>query len=175
MVSDTISMRPTRIGDLAFVTALERAPENRGLIGQWTDVEHLAAIEGRDRREHWIIERGGERAGYLIVFDGRHEDAGIYLKRILVDHKERGTGTEALRQLIAKERASEGTGHLWLIVRADNARAQHVYRKLGFGRYHPHGEDARRHDRGGEEPAPGAFRMRLKWGPGPSLQQQRPG
>jgi len=156
-----VSLRPTGRADLAFVTALERSRENRDLIGQWTDDEHLGAIEGRGGREHWIIERDGRPAGYLIAYDGRHERAGVYLKRILVEGKERGTGSEALRQLVEKVRARDGVASLWLIVRSDNGRAQHVYRKLGFERIEPRGEEGARYDRGGEPPGEGCFRMEL--------------
>ena len=155
------SLRPTTPSDLAFVTALERAPENRTLIGQWSDAEHLAAIEGRAGREHWIIERAGRPAGYLITYDGRARNAGVYLKRILVAEKERGTGTEALRRLIQMSRAREGVRSVWLIVRSDNVRAKHVYRKLGFERIDPAGEEALRYDRAGEPPMPGCHRMEL--------------
>lgn len=62
------TLRPTTPRDLGFVTALE----------------------------HWVIEHAGERAGYLIAYDTRGIDAGVYVKRILVGDKERGTGKAAL-------------------------------------------------------------------------------
>ena len=64
-----VGLRPSTPADLAFVTALERAIENRGLIGQWSDGEHLAAMAGESGREHWIIERDAKNAGYLIAYD----------------------------------------------------------------------------------------------------------
>jgi len=62
-----VRLRHTAPADLGFVTALERDAENRELIGQWSDEEHLAAIAGEKGREHWLIERDGRPAGYLIA------------------------------------------------------------------------------------------------------------
>ena len=160
MGSDAISLRPSAPSDLAYVTTLERSPSNRDLIGQWSDAQHLAAIEKRELREHWIIERDGRPAGYLIAYDARAQGAGFYLKRILVETKEGGIGTEALRRFIADLR-TRGADMVWLIVFDWNERAQRVYRKLGFEHIDPRGNEKARFDRGGEPPAEGAFRMKL--------------
>jgi ribosomal protein S18 acetylase RimI-like enzyme len=160
-VAGAISLRPTRPADLSYVTTLERDPANRDLIGQWSDAEHLAAIEGRERREHWIIERDGKPAGYMIAYDCRADRAGFYLKRILVEAKENGTGSEALRRFVAQAR-KRAVGFIWLVVFEWNARAQRVYRKLGFEAIDPRGNAKARLDRAGEPPAPGAFRMKLE-------------
>ena len=133
----TTRLRRTRAEDLAYVTSLERAPENREHIGQWSDAEHLEAIARKRGREHWIIEREGEPAGYLIAFDVRGRGAGIYVKRILVAEKERGTGAAALASFLDDALARTGVDFVWLLVRARNERAQAVYRKLGFSRHEP--------------------------------------
>ena len=157
-----VKLRPSRAEDLPFITALERHPDNRELVGQWSDAEHRAAIAGEQAREHWIIERNGERAGYLIAYDCSGQDAGFYVKRILVADKERGSGTEALRAFIDSKLALDGVACVWLIVRDGNARAQAVYRKLGFERFDPTPAEARRFNAVAEPPVTGAFRMRLE-------------
>ena len=143
------------------MTALERGPENAAFIGQWSDDEHLAAIAGRNGREHWIIERDGEPAGYLIAYDCRAAGAGFYVKRILVADKERGTGSEALQRFAERAFSLPEVDCVWLIVRGFNARAQHVYAKLGYVRFDPEGDEKLRFDTAAEAPAEGAFRMRL--------------
>jgi len=155
-----IRLRPSLAADIPFITSLERHPDNRELIGQWTDEQHLAAIEGRDRWRHWIIERDGKPAGYMIPRDCRAAGAGIYLKRILVADKERGTGQAALKRLVDRAFA-EGAGEVWLIVRDVNARAQAVYRKLGFEKFEPDGDEAAKYDAAGERPMEQSFRMRV--------------
>ena len=152
-----VRLRPSAPADLDFITTLERHPDNRGWIGQWSDAEHLAAIAGEGARSHWIIERDGERAGYLIAYDCRGAGADIYVKRILVKDKSRGTGRMALDAFVAKA-FQGGADAVWLIVRDTNARAQAMYRAVGFGRFEP--ADASRYDSAAEPPAQGYFRMR---------------
>jgi len=167
-------LRPTRADDLAFVTALERRADNVEMIGQWTDAEHLDAIAGKDRREHWLIERGGRPEGFLIAYDCSRSGAGVYVKRVLVDRKEQGTGTVALRSYLDIAFARPGVDRVWLIVRNHNARAQAVYEKLGFVRVDDASEEARRYDAVAEAPPEKCFRMR-KLGPGPLPLSRRPG
>ena len=156
-----VRLRPTTPGDLAFVTSLERHPDNRDLIGQWSDAEHLDAMAGHHGREHWTIEREGARAGYLIAFDGRAHGAGYYVKRILVADKERGTGKAALAAFLDDALARPGADFAWLMVREANLRAQAVYRGLGFARYEPAAEQARLWDERIDPRGEGVFRMRI--------------
>jgi ribosomal protein S18 acetylase RimI-like enzyme len=156
-----VTLRPSTPRDIAFITTLERAPGNRDLVGQWSDWEHLSAIDRRNGREHWTIERDGKPAGYLIAYDCRAKDAGIYVKRILVADKEKGTGSEALRQFIAKAAARERVSCVWLVVRRGNDRAQHVYAKLGFQPFEPSPAERPRYDEYESPPDEMAFRMRI--------------
>ena len=158
---ETLRLRPTGGADLAWVTALERHADNRPLIGQWTDAQHLAAVAGEAGREHWIIERDGKPAGYLIAYDCRASGAGLHVKRILVADKERGTGGAALAAFLEDAFGRRGFDCAWLNVRADNARAQSVYTRLGFRRFEPDALEAARYDAAAEAPGERAFRMRL--------------
>lgn len=153
-----VRLRPSAPADLAFAHALERAPENRDHIGQWSEQEHLDAIAGRDGREHWIVERDGAPSGFLIAYDERHLAGGIYIKRVLVADKERGTGTAALELFLDNAAARPGTEVVWLQVRERNVRAQALYAKLGMRRHDPADQDAPTLA-GKEQPREGVFRM----------------
>ena len=155
-------LRPTRPEDLVYVTTLERDPANREHIGQWDDAEHLEAIARDGRREHWIIERAGRPAGYLIAFDGTDRAAGIYVKRILVADKDRGTGTAALTAFLDVAFSRPGVEFVWLMVRDANLRAQSVYEKLGFRRYEPPLAEAESWNAKVDPAGEGVFRMRLE-------------
>jgi ribosomal protein S18 acetylase RimI-like enzyme len=157
-----VTLRPTTPSDLAFATGLERHPDNRELIGQWSDAEHEEAIARRNRREHWIIERDGQRAGYLIAFDGLDRAAGIYVKRILVADKERGTGSAALAGFLDDACARPGVEFVWLLVREKNFRAQAVYKKLGFRFYASTPEEAAHWDATMDPAGEGVLRMRIE-------------
>jgi len=158
----TVTLRPATRADLDYITALERRDDNREHIGQWSDWEHLGAIEGRNGRSHWMIERDGKRAGYLIAYDCRARDAGFYVKRILVDRKDAGTGGAALAWFVHRAFAQQGASCVWLMVREANVRGRHVYEKLGFARFDPAPDEARRYDAFEEAPRDGVFRMRLE-------------
>ena len=169
-----VALRRSTAADLAFITGLERSPEHVQGIGQWTDLEHLAAMQS-PKREHWIVERDGAPAGYLIAFDAREDQAGIYVKRILVADKGQGTGTEALARYLDRVFGELGARFAWLHVREANTRAQGVYRRLGFQRFDPPPEVARKFSEAAESTGNGAFRMLLPardWaeGAGASLQ-----
>ena len=79
--------------------------------------------------------------------------------RILVADKERGVGSRALTRLIHQSFARPDVGFVWLIVRNENARAQAVYRKLGFERFDPEAQAARRFDAVAEAPLDRCYRM----------------
>jgi len=145
------------------VTALERHPDNRETIGQWTDEQHRDAMAGRGRVSHSIIERDGVPEGFLIGYDRRAEVGGIYVKRIVVNGKDRGTGTRALQAFVDAAFARGDVDLVWLLVRDGNARAQAVYRKLGFVRFEPGADEAPRFDAGADTPNQ-SFRMILRRG-----------
>jgi diamine N-acetyltransferase len=157
----SVRLRATAPADLAFVTALERHADNRDFIGQWTDDEHLAAMRGEDGRTHRIIELEGAAKGYVITYDGGSYSASTYVKRIVVADKERGTGQAAMRLVLADAFSRPSNRFVWLLVREWNARAQAVYRKLGFSRYEPAEDEAAALAAYAEAPGPQSFRMRV--------------
>jgi len=163
-LTTAVRLRPSRPEDLRFVTALERHPDNCELIGQWSDAEHLAAMAGSRGRSHWIVERDGEPAGYLIAYDCSGVGTGVYVKRLLVADKGRGTGRAALAQFLERAFASAQVSFVWLIVRGENVRAQALYASLGFERLELASEQAERFDRAAEPPMAEAFRMCLDRG-----------
>ena len=157
----SVRLRPSTPADLAFVTTLERDPENRPIIGQWSDEEHLAAMRGEGGRWHSIIERDGAPAGYMIAYDCRAATGSVYLKRVLVARKERGTGKAAVGLFVAETFRRLAPDFIWLNVYDSNARAQAVYRALGFRDFEPGEEEACRLTAAAEAPAPEAHRMRI--------------
>lgn len=124
-------LRPTREEDLSFVRELERDPENMPFISQWTRDQHADAIRRSDR-EHWIIESGNGPLGYLIAYDLKEQDSGVYVKRIVVDPKSTGLGRAALAEFLEHAYRDLGTDYVWLAVGPGNDRAQRSYLALGF-------------------------------------------
>jgi ribosomal protein S18 acetylase RimI-like enzyme len=71
-------------------------------------------------------------AGYIILAE---EAEAVQLKRIVIDEKHLGVGAEVM--LLVEEYCLMrlGKDSIWLDVYADNARAVHLYEKLGYVRY----------------------------------------
>lgn len=145
-----LRLRPTREDDLPFVRRLERDPENTPYISQWTREQHADAIRRSDR-EHWIIESDGGPVGYLIAYDLKAQDSGVYVKRIVVTPTGAGLGRVALAAFLEHAYRSLGTDYVWLAVRPDNDRAQRSYAALGFA-YTMRSERARECIAAGRDP-----------------------
>jgi len=126
-----VRLRPTAAQDLAFVMELERRPENEPFISAWERAEHEAAI-ARPDREHWIVERGNDACGFLIAYDLVAADCGVYVKRFAAWPHDGGAGRAALQRYLDHAFGDLGADYVWLSVRPGNARAQHVYERLGF-------------------------------------------
>ena len=79
-----------------------------------------------------ILSPSNEIAGYLIL---KETDASMQLKRIVIDEKYLGIGTEVMKELEVYVLEHYGVHEIWLDVYADNRRAIGLYEKLGYVRY----------------------------------------
>ncbi|MGB6455008.1 MAG: ribosomal protein S18-alanine N-acetyltransferase [Streptosporangiaceae bacterium] len=140
-----LQLRPMTTADLDTVLSLELA-----LFGDeaWSR-QMLAGELGQQpaSRLYLVAEEAGQIVGYAgMLAAGRQAD----VLTIAVDTGRwgRGVGSALLRQLLAEATRRECT-EVFLEVRADNARAQRLYRWWGFadvgirrGYYQPSGTDA---------------------------------
>jgi ribosomal protein S18 acetylase RimI-like enzyme len=125
-----VRLRPALPGELARFTTFEREEDAAPFVNTYSPAEH-ARMQARDDVTYLSIERAGALDGFvLLVLDPDGES--VELRRIVVVEKDRGTGQAALA---ATERycASElGRRRIWLDVAKYNARAKHIYEKLGY-------------------------------------------
>ncbi len=128
-----VRLRPTTQDDLAYVLAIERAPETLPFITPWEPVQHEAAIRFPDFR-HYIIEAGDspQPVGFLTFTGCQNRHQSVELKRIVVDARSQGIGRAALR--MAKQLAFEDLGahRFWVDVKQSNTRAQGFFTSEGF-------------------------------------------
>jgi ribosomal protein S18 acetylase RimI-like enzyme len=127
----TVTWRRTRSEEVEYVRALELAPENARNVTQWSAAEHLATIGDPDCL-HLIIERDGERAGFVILADLMLPSRVRQLLRIVVDDKGRGLGGATLRECARLAFEEYGAVRLWLDVKDYNTRARALYERQGF-------------------------------------------
>lgn len=129
-----VTLRPLRRSDAPALTALLDDPE----VSRWWGVYDAAKIERDFFDPAWaytyLIETNGAVVG-LIQFhevpDPDYKHAGVDIT-LGGAHQGLGLGTEALRTLIGYLVAGRGHHRITIDPAVDNARAIHVYEKVGF-------------------------------------------
>ncbi|HOJ77348.1 MAG TPA: HAD-IA family hydrolase [Bacillota bacterium] len=131
--SDNLIIRRTEQTDIGFVTEAENHPENSMFVSQWTEKEHLQALQD-EAVLHLTIETklNKKRVGYLIIAGINNPNKNIELKRIVIVDKGLGYGKETI-QLIKNLIFKQYNAHrLWLDVKLNNIRARTLYQAAGF-------------------------------------------
>ncbi|HWG13660.1 MAG TPA: ribosomal protein S18-alanine N-acetyltransferase [Streptosporangiaceae bacterium] len=140
------SLRPLRYEDLAAVLDLERTlfPDDAWSPGMFA--EELA-MQGHGR--HYVAaEEGNALVGYAGMMLPGGRQAEVLTLAVDERHWGQGIGSALLTDLL-DEAARRDCREVFLEVRADNPRAQDLYRRFGFehvgvrrGYYQPSGMDA---------------------------------
>ena len=128
-----MQLREATPKDVPFICALEQRREYYGLVGSWTEEEHLRYLADPEVR-YLIADVAGELAGFSILFGITSPHKSVELKRIVVGTPGKGVGREMLRLIIRKAFDEYGAHRLWLDVFEHNARAQRAYAAVGFKR-----------------------------------------
>ena len=135
MTTTAVRLRPTMSSDLDFVISVEQDPANRPFITPWDRTQHEGAIRFPDFR-HFIVEAGPAyaSAGFVILQGCRNPHRSIELKRIVLQpalHRQ-GVGRQCIRWLAQMAFRDLHAHRFWLDVKAQNTRAQALYRSEGF-------------------------------------------
>lgn len=158
----SVPLRLLRYSDLAAVLDLERAifPDDAWSPGMFADE---LAMQGHGR--HYVAaeegaEEGTELVGYAGMMLPGGRQAEVLTLAVAAEQWGRGIGSALLADLLA-EAAQHNCAEVFLEVRADNPRAQDLYRRFGFsdvgirrGYYQPSGTDAIVMRRGLGQPSP---------------------
>lgn len=122
-----ISLRPMAEGDLPEVLAIERVlfPEDAWSEGMFRD-----ELAKQASRHYLVAEQAGQIVGYAGLYAHRGE-ADVQTVAVRTSHWGRGIGGRLLTALL-EEAARRGCTEVYLEVRADNDRAQQLYRRFGF-------------------------------------------
>lgn len=133
-------LRAAAFDDVPQIAAMERLPEFRTFVEQWTEEEHrqkMASPDVRyfvtDARQSQVADAGqSELAAFAILQGLTSEHRSIELKRVVVKSPGQGLGRQILRELLDKVFHEFNAHRVWLDVFEANLRAQHVYESLGF-------------------------------------------
>jgi diamine N-acetyltransferase len=126
-----IAWRRTRPDDVAYVCGLERDPVNAPNVTAWSAGEHLETLTDADCL-HLIVERDGERAGFVILADLLRPSRVRQLLRIVIADKGRGLGRATLRECARIAFEEHAAVRLWLDVKVHNTRARALYEREGY-------------------------------------------
>ena len=127
-----MTLRPIAADDRAALKAIRDEPE----VVRWWGEQTAGWPGDDDTVEEWTIELGGEIAGLVQFYEEpdeeyRHADVDILLATRVHG---RGLGSDAMRAIMRHLIEERGHHRITLTTWPHNARAIHVYEKLGFRR-----------------------------------------
>lgn len=139
----TVTIRAARVADAPLLAAAERAiAATPGLLvslpAELTDerfAQKIAALDGADNGRYLVAETAGELVGHGMLDPLPLAAVRHVVHLTLAVHpgwQGRGVGRALLASLIDWARAAPAVEKIELHVRASNAAAQALYRKLGF-------------------------------------------
>ena len=139
----TVTIRAARVEDAPLLAAAERAiAATPGLLvslpAELTDerfAQKIAALDGADNGRYLVAETAGELVGHGLLDPLPLAAVRHVVHLTLAVHpgwQGRGVGRALLASLIDWARAAPAVEKIELHVRASNAAAQALYRKLGF-------------------------------------------
>lgn len=139
MSTEIIRIRPLEKEDLSFIHDLDN---DANIMRYWFEEPYEAFMELVDlynkhihdqSERRFIIDKGGESLGLveLIEIDYVHRRAEF---QIIIDPKHQGMGYATLATRLAMEYAFcvLNLYKLYLVVDNENAKAIHIYKKMGF-------------------------------------------
>ncbi|MFC4589552.1 GNAT family N-acetyltransferase [Sphaerisporangium corydalis] len=144
LAGERVVLRPVRPEDTDGLWELVRDPETRRLTGSQAEISYEAARiwyssrgAQQDRLDLAICDASdGSYVGEIVLNDLDAGNVSCNLRIALVGPRAygRGFGTEATRLTLAHAFETVGMHRIGLEVFAFNARAHHVYEKVGFVR-----------------------------------------
>ena len=129
--SSAIRLRVAAAIDLDYILDLEAAGRREGFIRGDDRPAHVARM-GEAHVVYYVIEQGAARVGFVILGGVGGDDKAIEIGRLMIAPEARGVGQAALAEILRCVFEDHDAHRVWLDTIADNARARHVYAKLGF-------------------------------------------
>lgn len=124
-------MRRATLDDLPYILRVERKFCDLGFVGGDDLATHERQVVDPNW-VYWVIEDGGNPAGYAILRGLGSANRSIELKRIAIEEPGQGLGRVVVRAILDKAFSECSAHRVWLDVFDDNTRARHVYGSLGF-------------------------------------------
>jgi aminoglycoside 6'-N-acetyltransferase len=146
---DRVTLRPTAPADRAPLKAIRDEPD----VIRWWGGQTAEWPGDDDTVEEWTIEVEGEIVGFIQFFESPDEDYRYADVDILLATRVhgQGLGSDAMRAICRHLIEDRGHHRITLTTWPHNARAIHVYEKVGFRqvgitRLSERGDDGTWHD-----------------------------
>ncbi|MEU4509888.1 ribosomal protein S18-alanine N-acetyltransferase [Nonomuraea wenchangensis] len=139
-----VTLRPMTIADLPAVMAIEQATFP---LDAWSEGMMRGELDDMPRSRHYVVALDEDEIVGYAGLAAAADQADVQTIAVLDKHQGRGIGSALLTELLAEARR-RGAREMFLEVRADNPRAQSVYRRFEFEeigtrrRYYDDGTDA---------------------------------
>ncbi|GAA1759231.1 ribosomal protein S18-alanine N-acetyltransferase [Nonomuraea bangladeshensis] len=139
-----VTLRPMTGADLPAVMAIERATFP---LDAWSEGMMRGELDDMPRTRHYVVALDEDEIVGYAGLAAASDQADVQTIAVLDKHQGRGIGSALLTELLAEARR-RGAREMFLEVRADNPRAQAVYRRFEFEeigtrrRYYDDGTDA---------------------------------
>ncbi|BCT77002.1 ribosomal-protein-alanine acetyltransferase [Sinomonas cyclohexanicum] len=130
-----VVLRDMTEADVPAVHALERALFP---IDAWPEQMFRDELSQPETRRYYVAEEAGPQGRRIIAYAGLmcvEPIADVQTIAVVPEREGRGIGSAVLTELIAEARRRRAADVL-LEVRADNPRAQELYRRFGFTHIH---------------------------------------
>lgn len=124
-------LRRATAADIPFLMQAERGPGYDRLVGQSTEAQHAAFLADPEMT-CLVASRDAIDGGFMLLSGHTDRHNGVCMKRIVSATPDGGFGTAMVRAGIGWIFANTNAHRIWLDTLRHNARAAHVYRKLGF-------------------------------------------
>lgn len=139
-----MKLRPMTEADLPAVMEIERATFP---LDAWSESMMRGELADMPRSRHYVVALVDDEIVAYAGLAAAADQADVQTIAVLEKHQGTGIGSAMLTELLA-EASRRGAREIFLEVRADNPRAQAVYRHFGFEeigtrrRYYDDGTDA---------------------------------
>jgi RimJ/RimL family protein N-acetyltransferase len=127
-----VKLRRASVEDIPFMMATERQPGFEWFVGQWSAELHAERMADPTNAYLVGLDHTGQPQGFVIVRHLDEPEGNIYLQRIAIAVHGTGFGRRLLLAVTDFVFRETGAFRFWLHMKADNARADYVYRSLGF-------------------------------------------
>ena len=123
---------PAEPGDIPAIRRIEADPRYAGLVGHWSEAQHLEEMALPSSRYFVLRDAAGEVAGFVLLQRIDHEHRKAHLRRIAVREPGGGIGSILLEAVLDEIYAKTDLNRIDLDVYVGNDRARRAYEKAGF-------------------------------------------